>query len=104
MIYAFILRYWRVLLPVVAAVVIFAAYRWHVATKVEQARADDAAEAARMDAVADDIAGQIAASEAATVEQENTDARKAAAGSDDGLKSALDRLRTGKTGDRKTAP
>ena len=70
---------------------VYAAYRWHVAREVEQARLQDAAEAARMDAVADDIAGQIAASEAATVETENDDARKDAnAGNDylgDGLRS-----------------
>lgn len=91
MIYAFILRHYRVLLPVLAALVLFAAYRWHIAREVEQARLQDAVEAARMDAVADDIAGQIAASEAATVEGQNDEARKAAnAGSDplgDGLRS-----------------
>lgn len=45
----------------------------------------------KADAKADDIAGEVAASEQAKVEQENTDARKAAnAGSDplgDGLRS-----------------
>jgi len=91
MIYAFILRHYRVLLPILAALVLFAAYKWHVASEIEQARLQDAAEAARMDAVADDVAGQIAASEAATVEGQNDDARKAAnAGSDylgDGLRS-----------------
>jgi len=91
MIYAFVIKHYRVLLPVLAALAMFAAYKWHVASKIEQARADDAAEAARMDAVADDVAGQITASEQAKVEQENTDARKAAnAGSDplgDGLRA-----------------
>jgi len=93
MIYAFILRYWRVLLPAVAALALFAAYRWHVASEVEQARADDAAEAARMDAIADDIAGQIAASEAATVEGQNDEARKAAIGSPDPLGDGLRALK-----------
>jgi len=91
MIYAFIIKHYRVLLPVLAALALYAAYKWHVASEVEQARTEDALEAARMDAVADDVAGQITASEQAKVEQENTDARKAAnAGSDplgDGLRS-----------------
>jgi|GEM_PF-3448206 len=100
MIYAFILRYWRVLLPAVAALALFAAYRWHVASEVEQARAEDAAEAARMDAVADDIAGQIAASEAATVEKQNDDARKAAIDSSDPLADGLRSLRDRKTSHR----
>jgi len=93
MIYAFILRHLRVLLPVLAALAMFAAYKWHVASEVEQARTDDALEAARMDAVADDIAGQIAASEAATVEGQNDDARKAALGSPDPLGDGLRALK-----------
>lgn len=47
----------------------------------------------KADAAADDKAGQVAATEQAKVEKENQDARKAAAGSDDPLKSAFDQLR-----------
>jgi len=100
MIYAFILRHWRVLLPAVAALVLVAAYKWHVASEVEQARADDALEAARVDAVADDIAGQIAASEAATVEGQNDDARKAANTGNDYLGDGLRSLRKRTPSDR----
>jgi len=100
MIYAFILRHYRVILPVLAALALFAAYKWHVASEVEQARADDAAEAARMDQVADDVAGQITASEQAKVEQENTDARKAANAGSDPLGDGLRQLRKRAPGDR----
>lgn len=56
---------------------------------------DAAQEAAvlKADAVADDKAGQVAATEQAKVEKGNQDARNAAAGSDDPLKSAFDQLR-----------
>jgi len=79
---------------------VYAAYKWHVASEVEQARADDALEAARMDAVADDIAGQIAASEAATVEGQNDDARKAANTGNDPLGDGLRSLRKRTPSDR----
>ncbi|MFN3456922.1 MAG: hypothetical protein ACK4Z8_05025 [Novosphingobium sp.] len=100
MLWAFLLRNWRVLAVVVAALALYAAFRWYVAGEVEQARQADAAAVARVDAIADDVAGQVAASQAAAVEQENDDARKAAADSDDPLRAGLDRLRTGKTGSR----
>lgn len=98
MIYAFLLRHWRVLLVVLALLTLYAAYRWHVASEIEQARADDAAQAARMDSVADDVAGQVAAAHASPIAQENEDARQAATNSDDPLRAGLDRLRAGKTG------
>jgi len=56
----------------------------------------------KADAKADDIAGEVAASEQAKVEKENSDARREAMGSDDPLKSGLDRLRAGKAGNPKT--
>lgn len=92
---------YRLLAAVLAVLALYGAYRWHVASEVEKARADDAAEAARMDQVADDVAGQIAATEAARIEQENDRAREIAARSDDPLADGLRSLRTGKTGARK---
>lgn len=100
MIWAFILRYNRAFIAAALLLALYGAYQWHVASEVEQARLEGAAEAARMDAVADDVAGQIAASEAADVERLNNEARKDAASGNDALKSGLDRLRAGKTSDR----
>lgn len=93
MIYAFLIRHWRALAVIAAALALYAAFRWYVASEVEQARRDDAAAAAKIDGIADDVAGQVAASQAARTEQENRDARKAAADSDDPLKAGLDALR-----------
>lgn len=95
--WVFIIRYHRALLGVGLVVALFVAFRLYVAGQVEQARLEDAAAVARVDAIADDAAGQVAASEAASVEKQNDDARREAVGSDDPLKRGLDRLRTGKT-------
>lgn len=100
MIYAFLIRHWRALAIIAAALALYAAFRWYVASEVEQARQADAAAAAKIDGIADDVAGQVAASQAATTEQENRDARQAASDSDDPLRAGLDRLRAGKTGSR----
>lgn len=94
MIYAFALRHWRALAVVVVALALYAAFRWYVAGEVEQARKDDAAAVQRVDAIADDVAGQVAASQAATIEQENRDAREAANAGDDVLGDGLRSLRT----------
>ena len=96
-----LIRFRLPLLALGAALALFISFRVYVSAQVEKARADDAAEAARMDQVADDVAGQIAATEAARVEQENANAREAAARSDDPLADGLRSLRTGKTGARK---
>lgn len=93
----FIIRYHRALIGVGLVVALFVAFRLYVAGQVEQARLEDAAAVQRMDAIADDAAGQVAASEAASVEKQNDEARREAVGSDDPLKSGLDRLRTSKT-------
>lgn len=103
MIPAFLTRHWRVVAIIAAALALYAAFRWYVSSEVEQARQDDAAAAQRIDAIADDVAGQVAASQAATVEQENRDARQAAADSDDPLRDGLRQLRTGKTRDREAS-
>lgn len=87
-----------------SALSLFIAFRAYVAGQVEKERYEAALEAARMDSVADDVAGQIAASKAATIQQENERARQAALNSDDPLRTGLDRLRTNKGGDGEAAP
>lgn len=100
---AFLTRWHRPLIGMVVLLALYAAFRWYVASEIEQARKDDAAAVARVDAIADDVAGQVAASHAATTEQENRDARQAAADSDDPLRAGLDRLRAGKARDREAS-
>lgn len=81
----------------IAAIAAILGWLWHHDRQViAQDRLEAAVEARRIDAIADDVAGQIAASEAATTEMENADARKAAADSDDPLRAGLDRLRNHK--------
>lgn len=98
MIYAFLLRHWRVLLAVLAVLTLYAAFRWYVAGEIRQARKNDAAAVAAADAIADDTAGQVASAHASQFAKENDDARKAALDSTDPLRAGLDRLRAGKTG------
>lgn len=98
--WALVLRYHRALIGVALIVGLFITARAYVNGQVEQARLEDAAAVAKVDAIADDIAGQVAASEAATIQQGNDDARREAVGSDDPLKSGLDSLRAKKTGNR----
>jgi hypothetical protein len=100
---ALLTRYWRIALPVVALLLLYVLFRAYVASEVQQARQDDAAQAQRIDAVADDVAGQVAAARASQIAQENEDARQAATDSDDPLRAGLDRLRAGKTGTGKAA-
>ncbi|WP_298173917.1 hypothetical protein [Novosphingobium sp.] len=76
--------------------------RW-VAGAVAEDRLQSEVAARRADSAADDRAGTVAATQAAQIEQENRDAREAAAGSDDPLKSVTDRLRAQKAGDRRAA-
>lgn len=76
--------------------------RW-VAGAVAEDRLKSEVAARRIDSAADDRAGTVAATSAARTEQENRDAREAAAGSDDPLKSVTDRLRAAKAGDRRAA-
>lgn len=100
MIWAFVLRYHRALIGVALIVGLFITARAYVNGQVEQARLEDAAAVAKVDAIADDVAGQVAASEAASVQEGNDDARREAVGSDDPLKRGLDSLRAGKTSNR----
>lgn len=85
----FIIRYHRALIGVGLVVALFVAFRIYVAGQVEQARLEDAAAVQRMDAIADDAAGQVAATQAAAVETKNSEARTAAAKSDDPLADGL---------------
>lgn len=85
----FIIRYHRALIGVGLVVALFVAFRLYVAGQVEQARLEDAAAVQRMDAIADDVAGQVAATQAAAVETKNSEARTAAAKSDDPLADGL---------------
>jgi predicted nucleic acid-binding Zn-ribbon protein len=88
-----ITRYHRALIGVGCLLALFVAFRLYVSAQVDQARSRDAVAAAKVDAIADDVAGQVAASEAAATQKGNDDARKDAAGSGDPLKSGLDSLR-----------
>lgn len=98
MIYAFLARHWRIVAILVAALALYGAFRWYVAGEIQQARKDDAAAVAAVDAIADDTAGQVASAHASQFAKENDDARKAALDSTDPLRAGLDRLRAGKTG------
>ena len=93
MIWAFVLRYHRALIGVALIVGLFITARAYVNGQVEQARLEDAAAVARVDAIADDVAGQVAASEAASVETKNSEARTAAAKSGDPLADGLRALK-----------
>jgi hypothetical protein len=76
--------------------------RW-VANAVHEDRLQTEVAARRADGAADDRAATVAAADAARTEQENADARRAAAGSDDPLKSVTDRLRAAKAGPGRAA-
>jgi len=89
----FIIKYHRTLIGVGLVVALFVAFRLYVAGQVEQVRLEDAAAVQRMDAIADDAAGQVAASEAASVETKNSEARTAAAKSGDPLADGLRALK-----------
>ena len=100
MIFAFILRYNRAFIALGLLLAMSVALRLYVADAVREDRLEATVEAQQRDAAADDRAGQVAASQAATIEQENDRAREVAAGSDDPLKSGFDSLRAGKAGHR----
>lgn len=78
----------------IAAIAAILGWLWlHDRQVIAQDRLQATVEAQQRDAVADDRAGQVAASEAATIETENDNAREAAAGSDDPLADGLRALR-----------
>jgi len=95
-----LIRFHRPLIGLALILALMWALNAYVADAIHDDRLQATLEAQQRDAVADDRAGQVAASEAATIEQESANAREAAAGSDDPLKSGFDSLRTGKASDR----
>lgn len=93
MIFAFILKYNRVFIALGLLLALAIALKMYVADAVHDDRLEATVDAQQRDAVADDRAGQVAASEAATIEQESARAREVAAGSDDPLADGLRALR-----------
>lgn len=100
MLWAFITRWHRPIIGVALLLAMFLALRLYVAGEVKKARQADAVAVLQADAKADDVAGQVAASEQAQVERENDEARAAANAGTDPLGDGLRKLRTGKTGNR----
>jgi len=88
-----LIKYHRALIGVALIVGLFITARAYVNGQVEQARLEDAAAVAKVDAIADDVAGKVAASEAASVETKNSEARTAAAKSGDPLADGLRALK-----------
>ena len=88
----------------IAALCVVLALAWvlnrYVADAVQDDRQESAVAVHKADARADDIAGQVAASEAATVEKQNDEARKVAADSADPLADGLRSLRDRKASHR----
>ena len=100
MIFAFILKYNRVFIALGLLLALAIALKMYVADAVHDDRLQATVEAQHRDAVADDRAGQVAASEAATIEQESMNAREAANAGNDYLGAGLRSLRANKVGDR----
>lgn len=101
-----IMPLWRLRVPI--AIVLAAALLWwaldrYVDAAVKSDRQASAIAVHEADAIADDVAGQVAASHAATTEQENQDARQAASAGTDPLGDGLRQLRTGKARDREAS-
>lgn len=92
---AFALRYHRPLIAVALLLALMWALNRYVADAVHDDRVETRNAALEADSKADDRAGVVAASEQARTEQENDDARKAAARSDDPLGDGLRSLRRG---------
>lgn len=88
-----LIRFHRPLIGLALILALMWALNAYVADAVHDDRLKATVDAQKRDAVADDRAGQVAASEAATIEQESTNAREVAAGSDDPLADGLRALR-----------
>lgn len=97
---AFLARWHRPLIGVAIVLALMFALNRYVADAVHDDRLQATVEAQKADARADDLAGQIAASEAATIEQESINAREAANAGNDYLGDGLRSLRANKAGDR----
>ena len=94
----FLTRWHRPLIGVAIVLALMFALNRYVANAVHDDRLQATVEAQKADARADDLAGQVAASEAATIEMENSNARKAANAGDDRLRDGLNSLRHRKAG------
>ena len=95
---AFLARWHRPLIGVAIVLALMFALNRYVADAVHDDRLQATVEAQKADARADDLAGQVAASEQSKTQDENDEARKTAAGSSDPLKSGFDSLRRRKAG------
>lgn len=90
---ALLIRFHRPLIGLALILALMWALNAYVADAIRDDRLQATVEAQQRDAVADDRAGQVVASEAATIEQENVNARKVAADSTDPLADGLRSLR-----------
>ncbi|BEV00057.1 hypothetical protein [Novosphingobium olei] len=89
-------RFWLPLTIFVAFVALYIGLQLYVRDAVQDDRAQANQAALEVGKKADDTAGQVAASTAATIQQETEDARQAAARSDDPLADGLRSLRANK--------
>jgi hypothetical protein len=90
---AFLARWHRPLIGVAIVLALMFALNRYVADAVHDDRLKTAVEAQKADARADDIAGQVAASEQSKTQDENDEARKAANAGTDPLGDGLRKLR-----------
>lgn len=97
---ALLIRFHRPLIGLALILALMWALNAYVADAVHDDRLEATMEAQQRDAVADDRAGQVAASQAATIEQESMNAREAANAGNDYLGDGLRSLRANKAGDR----
>lgn len=88
-----LIRFHRPLIGLALILALMWTLNAYVADAVHDDRLQATVEAQKRDAAADDRAGQVAASEAATIEQENDRARESAAGSSDPLADGLRALK-----------
>lgn len=88
-----LIRFHRPLIGLALILALMWALKAYVADAIHDDRLQATVEAQQRDAVADERAGQVAASQAATIEQENDNAREAANAGNDPLGDGLRRLR-----------
>lgn len=88
-----LIRFHRPLIGLALILALMWALNAYVADAIHDDRLEATVAAQQRDAAADDRAGQVAASEAATIETENEHAREAANAGDDPLGDGLRSLR-----------
>lgn len=91
---SFLVRYHRVLIALALFAAIWFGLQHYVRSAIEADRERSNNAAMQVGKAADDIAGTVAASTSATIEQENDNARKAASVSADPLGDGLRSLRS----------